>query len=87
MDIIGHKSYYIVLHYIHCITSYYIAYRGCQNTGSIKMHSKTAEGEVITLARALKSEQKFREWVLSDTNCKKKLNVEKRRKKAQGPGL
>ena len=33
--------------------------------GYIKMHSKTAEGEVITLARALKNEQRFREWVLT----------------------
>ena len=43
--------------------------------GYIKMHTKTADGEVITLARALKSESRFREWVVVTTDALTKAGL------------
>ena len=36
-----------------------------RSEGYVKMHSKTSEGEVLTLARALKSESRFSTWVVT----------------------
>ena len=43
--------------------------------GYIKMHQRTNDGEVITLARALKNEGRFREWVVVTTDALTKAGL------------